>query len=80
MLDETDKVVVVCPICRRHTAQRQGWLKTVAAWDCPFCGAALEIDHDRLATFLAGGNSEGAAFTARLSPRQARGITTRRSR
>lgn len=80
MVDETAKVVVVCPTCRHHTEQHLGWLKTVAAWDCPFCGAALEIDRDQLASFLISGNSTGGAFAARLSPRPNRGITTRRTR
>lgn len=80
MLDDTAKIVVVCPTCRRAAEQRLGWLKTVAAWDCPFCGAALEIDRDQLAHFVAADRSEGAEFVARLSPRPNRGITTRRTR
>lgn len=80
MPDETGKVSVVCPTCRHHTKHDLGWFKTVAAWDCPFCGAALELDYDQLAKFLADRKGEGAQFTARLSPRPNRGITTRRTR
>ena len=80
MVDEIAKAVVRCPTCRHATEQNLGWFKTVAVWDCPFCGAALELDHDRLTQFLAAKTSKDADFTARLSPRPNRGITTRRSR
>lgn len=75
-----DGIAVVCPTCR-HTSERQlGWLKTVPVWDCPFCGAALEIDYPALEKFLADKVSPGEGFMARLSPRPNRGITTRRTR
>lgn len=80
MPDDAAKAIVTCPSCRRPTERTLGWFKTVAAWDCPFCAAALELDADRLEQFLAGKPAEGAAFTARLSLRQTGGITTRRSR
>jgi hypothetical protein len=80
MADETGKAIVICPTCRRPTEHHLGWFRTVGAWDCPFCAAALEIDVDRLATFLASKPPEGAEFVARLSLRQTGGITTRRSR
>jgi hypothetical protein len=80
MPDEAGKATIICPTCR-HTSERDlGWLRTVPVWDCPFCGAALEIDHDRLAAFVTDGNAKDAGFTARLSPRPNRGITTRRTR
>jgi len=80
MPDESASATIVCPTCR-HTSERTlGWLRTVPVWDCPFCGAALEIDHDRLAAFVAEEGAKGGGFTARLSPRPNRGITTRRSR
>jgi hypothetical protein len=80
MLDETAKAVVTCPTCRHHTEQRVGWFKTVAVWDCPFCGAALEIDYDQFTAFLASKTAADDGYTARLSPRPNRGITTRRTR
>jgi hypothetical protein len=80
MPDDTAKATVLCPTCRRPTERHLGWFRTVAAWDCPFCAAALEIDVDQLAKFLAAKPSEDAAFVARLSLRQTGGITTRRSR
>ena len=80
MPDEADKVIVICPTCR-HTAERAlGWLRTVPVWDCPFCGAALELDQERLAAFVTEEKAAGAGFAARLSPRPNRGITTRRTR
>jgi hypothetical protein len=80
MPDEAGKVSVVCPTCRHASARDLGWLRTVPVWDCPFCGAALEIDRDRLAAFVTDEASKDAGFTARLSPRPNRGITTRRTR
>ena len=80
MPDETAKAIVTCPTCRHHTEQHLGWFRTVAAWDCPFCGAALELDYEQLAQFLAENTSKNAGFTARLSPRNTRVITTRRTR
>jgi hypothetical protein len=80
MPDEAGTAIVICPTCRHTTERGIGWLRTVPVWDCPFCGAALEIDHDRLAAFITDENSKGAGFTARLSPRPNRGITTRRTR
>ena len=80
MPDEAGKVLVVCPTCRHASARDLGWLRTVPVWDCPFCGAALEIDRDRLAAFVTDEKSKDAGFTARLSPRPNRGITTRRTR
>jgi len=80
MPDEAGTVLVICPTCRHSSERALGWLRTVPVWDCPFCGAALEIDHDRLAAFLEDEGSKGAGFTARLSPRPNRGITTRRTR
>jgi hypothetical protein len=72
--------IVVCPTCR-HTSERDvGWFKTVPVWDCPFCGAALELDRERFAAFVADELSKGVAFTAKLSPRPNRGVTTRRTR
>jgi hypothetical protein len=80
MQDEAATAVVICPTCRHTTERDLGWLRTVAQWDCPFCGAALEIDRDRLAAFAADEHAKGAGFTAQLSPRPNRGITTRRTR
>ncbi|HEY3917531.1 MAG TPA: hypothetical protein VGL83_07045 [Stellaceae bacterium] len=80
MPDDTAKLTVGCPSCQRRTTRDIGWFKTVRVWDCSFCGAALELDPDALATFLAARKDEGVAFTARLSPRPNRGITTRRTR
>ncbi len=80
MLDATAKAVVLCPSCRRPTERQLGWFKTVAAWDCPFCAAALELDIAQLEKFLAAKPAEDAAFVARLSLRQTGGITTRRTR
>jgi hypothetical protein len=77
MPDQAGTATIICPTCRHSSERTLGWLRTVRVWDCAFCGAALEIDHDRLAAFLA---DEGAGFTARLSPRPNRGITTRRTR
>ena len=80
MIDDAAKATIICPTCR-HTSERDlGWLRTVPVWDCPFCGAALEIDRDRLAAFVAEAPPSGAGFTARLSPHPNRGITTRRTR
>jgi hypothetical protein len=80
MADDTAGVVVTCPTCR-HTSDRQlGWLRTVRVWDCPFCGAALEVDYAQLEKSIAEQNSPRAEITARLSPRPNRGITTRRTR
>ena len=80
MPDETGTALIICPTCRHSTERDLGWLRTVPVWDCPFCGAALEIDYDRLAAFVTDEGSKGAGFTARLSPRPNRGITTRRTR
>jgi hypothetical protein len=80
MADDDNKATIICPTCRHTTERDLGWLKTVPVWDCPFCGAALEIDQDRLAAFAAEAPPRGAGFTARLSPRPNRGITTRRTR
>ncbi len=80
MPDEAGTVLVVCPTCRHSSERGIGWLRTVPVWDCPFCGAALEIDRDLLAAFATDEASQGAGFTARLSPRPNRGITTRRTR
>jgi hypothetical protein len=80
MADIVGTVVVCCPSCRHSGERHVGWLKTVPVWDCPFCGAALEIDRAALETFLVERASAQAEFTARLSPRPNRGITTRRSR
>ena len=80
MVDETTRAVVICPTCRHTTAQNLGWFRTVSAWDCSFCAATLEIDQDPLTKFLADKGATGAGFVARLSPRQIRGITTRRTR
>lgn len=75
-----DIAVVVCPTCRHTTERQLGWLRTVPVWDCPFCGAALEIDYAALEKSRADKASASAGFTARLSPRPNRGITTRRTR
>ena len=79
MPDDT-KLTVGCPSCHYRMTRDLGWFRTVRIWDCPFCGAALELDPDALAIFLAARKDAGAAFTARLSPRPNRGITTRRTR
>ena len=80
MPDDSGTVTIICPTCR-HTAERAlGWLRTVPVWDCPFCGAALELDQERLAAFVTEAKAPGTGFTARLSPRPNRGITTRRTR
>jgi hypothetical protein len=71
---------IICPTCHRTSARDLGWLRTVPVWDCPFCGAALEIDQARLAEFVADETAQGAGFTATLSSRPNRGITTRRTR
>jgi len=78
--DSASTIVICCPTCRRITERQLGWLKTVPVWDCPFCGAALELDHAALEKFLIEKESARAAFTARLSPQPNRGITTRRTR
>lgn len=80
MSDDTAKITIGCPSCHFRATHDVGWFKTVGVWDCPFCGAALEFDHDELAKFLAGRASESAEFRATLSPRPNRGITTRRPR
>jgi hypothetical protein len=80
MPDESGPVTIICPTCHHTTERGLGWLRTVPVWDCPFCGAALEIDQERLADFVADESSKGAGFTARQSPRSNRGITTRRTR
>jgi hypothetical protein len=80
MSDEAGTAIVICPTCRHTTERDLGWLRTVPVWDCPFCGAALEIDRDRFAAFMADEKARGSGFTAKLSPRPNRGITTRRTR
>ncbi len=80
MSDQTGTVGIVCPTCRQHNRHNLGWLKTVPAWDCSFCGAALELDYADLTKFLSDDKADGAEFIARLSPRNTRGITTRRTR
>jgi ribosomal protein L37AE/L43A len=80
MVDESDNAIVICPTCRHTTERHLGWFKTVRVWDCPFCGAALEMDYDQLEKSLTDKNSAGAECVARLSPRPNRGITTRRTR
>lgn len=80
MVDNTAAAVVVCPTCRHTTERQLGWLKTVPVWDCPFCGAALEIDYPALVQSLADKTAPSEGFAARLSPRPNRGITTRRTR
>ena len=80
MVDETGKAIVICPTCRHPTERHLGWFRSVPVWDCPFCGAALELDYDQLEKSLSDKNSAGAEFVARLSPRPNRGITTRRTR
>lgn len=79
MLDESGSVAIICPTCHHTTERSAGWLKTVSVWDCSFCGAALEIDQEGFAAFL-NNEAAGAGFTATLSPRPNRGITTRRTR
>lgn len=79
MSNDSGTATIICPTCR-HTAEKPlGWLKTVPVWDCPFCGAALEIEQDRFAAFVTDA-AAGAGFMAKLSPRPNRGITTRRTR
>lgn len=80
MSDETRAITIICPTCRHTTGKDAGWLRTVPVWDCPFCGAALEIEPDRFAAFVAQEAAQGGGFTAKLSPRPNRGITTRRTR
>ncbi|HEX4193303.1 MAG TPA: hypothetical protein VHY80_09405 [Stellaceae bacterium] len=80
MPNETGTATIICPTCRHTTARDLGWLRTVPVWDCPFCGAALEIERDRLAAFMSDEQAKGGGFTAKLSPRPNRGITTRRTR
>jgi ribosomal protein L37AE/L43A len=80
MPDESATATIVCPTCHHTTERGLGWLRTVPVWDCPFCGAALEIDQKRLAGYVADETAQGAGFTATLSPRPNRGITTRRTR
>ena len=80
MSDQTETVGIICPTCHQPNKHNLGWLKTVPAWDCSFCGAALELNYDELTKFLNDKSAAGAAFTARLSPRNTRGITTRRTR
>ena len=78
MVAETDKAVVICPTCRHPTERHLGWFKTVPTWDCPFCGAALELDYAQLEKTVT--DAAGGEFVARLSPCPNRGITTRRTR
>jgi hypothetical protein len=80
MPNETTTATIICPTCRHTTEKDVGWLRTVPVWDCPFCGAALEIEQDRLAAFVADPAATGDGLTAKLSPRPNRGITTRRTR
>ncbi|HWE75962.1 MAG TPA: hypothetical protein VG328_22575 [Stellaceae bacterium] len=83
MSDGAGTVIVICPTCRHTTEKDVGWLRTVPVWDCPFCGAALEIEQDRFAAFVTdetAKTAKGGGFTAKLSPRPNRGITTRRTR
>jgi hypothetical protein len=79
MPTEAGTATVICPTCRHTTEKDVGWLRTVPVWDCPFCGAALEIEQDRLTAFVSDPAAKGG-FTAKLSPRPNRGITTRRTR
>ena len=80
MPDENGTATVICPTCHNPNKHPLGWLKTVAVWDCSFCGAALELDYAELTKFLASSAAATSNFTARLSPRPNRGITTRRTR
>jgi hypothetical protein len=80
MQDEAGTVLVILPDLPPSGRAEPRLAADRSGLGLPFCGAALEIDHDRLAAFMTERNAPGAAFTVRLSPRPNRGITTRRTR